>query len=192
MPPKTKFTKEQIIEVALALVKEEGIEALTARSLGKRLGTSSCPIFTIFANMDELRQAVIQQAQQVYKGYIEKGLQERPAFKGVGMQYIQFAQYEPELFRLLFMRATLSQHIDQLLPLLDENYDLILSSVQDAYGLSTEKAQRIYLHMTIYTHGIATFLLQQSYRFTQEEVSQMLTEVFMSLLMRMKGESAHD
>ncbi|MCM1514725.1 MAG: WHG domain-containing protein [Anaeroplasma bactoclasticum] len=192
MPPKTKFTKEQIIEVALTLVKEEGIDALTARALGKRLGTSSCPIFTIFTNMDEVYQSVVQQAQRVYKGYIQKGLQKDPAFKGVGMQYIQFAQNEPQLFRLLFMRSTPSTHMDQLLPLLDENYDLILSSVQEAYGLSKAKAKKVYLHMTIYTHGIATFLLQKSYMFTQEEISQMLTEIFISLLMRMKGESAND
>lgn len=188
MPPKTKFTKEQIIQTALELVKTEGKEALTARSLGKKLGTSSCPIFTIFTNMDEVHQSVIQAAQQIYNDYIQKGLQENPAFKGVGMRYIQFAQDEPQLFRLLFMKSTNSLNVDQLLPRLDENYNLILSSVQTAYELSEEKAKRLYLHMTIYTHGIATFLLQKSYAFTQEEISQMLTEVCMSLLIQMKGE----
>lgn len=188
MPPKTKFTKEQITIAALELVKEEGKDALTARSLGKKLGTSSCPIFTVFTNMDEVHQAVIQSAQQIYDEYIQKGLQEVPAFKGVGMQYIQFAQNEPQLFRLLFMKSTNSVHMDQLLPMLDENYDLILASVRDTYVLSEEKAKKLYLHMTIYTHGIATFLLQKSYAFTQEEISQMLTEVFISLLTRMKGE----
>ena len=48
MPPKAKFTKEEIAEQALNIIKEEGAAALTARSLGERLGTSSRPIFTAF------------------------------------------------------------------------------------------------------------------------------------------------
>ena len=36
MPPKPKFSKEQIAEAALAIIKEKGLSALTARDLGKR------------------------------------------------------------------------------------------------------------------------------------------------------------
>ena len=45
MPPKCKFTKEEIIEAALEMVKADGIEAVTARALGAKLGTSSKPVF---------------------------------------------------------------------------------------------------------------------------------------------------
>ena len=34
MPPKPKFTKEEVVEVALELVGEKGLAALTARELG--------------------------------------------------------------------------------------------------------------------------------------------------------------
>ena len=34
MPPKPKFTKEEIAAAALAIIREESVEALTARSLG--------------------------------------------------------------------------------------------------------------------------------------------------------------
>lgn len=43
MPPKPKCTKEQIVKAALKLVSERGEKALTARELGKKLGSSSCP-----------------------------------------------------------------------------------------------------------------------------------------------------
>ena len=46
MPPKPKFTKEEVVEVALKLVSERGIEALTARDLGLQLGSLARPIFT--------------------------------------------------------------------------------------------------------------------------------------------------
>lgn len=54
MPPKPKCTKEQIVKAALKLVSERGEKALTARELGKKLGSSSCPIFTALGSMDEL------------------------------------------------------------------------------------------------------------------------------------------
>lgn len=41
MPPKAKFTKEQIIKVALDIVAEKGAQALTAKELGAALGTST-------------------------------------------------------------------------------------------------------------------------------------------------------
>lgn len=54
MPPKPKFTREQIIGYALNIVERDGIKALTARELGKEMGSSARPIFTVFKNMDEL------------------------------------------------------------------------------------------------------------------------------------------
>ena len=44
MPPKPKFTKEEIVEAALALVSERGMEALTARDLSKGRVLESSPI----------------------------------------------------------------------------------------------------------------------------------------------------
>ena len=56
MPPKPKFTREEIIETALQLVSERGMSALTARDLGERLGSSARPIFTLFKNMEEVQK----------------------------------------------------------------------------------------------------------------------------------------
>ena len=58
MPPKAKFSKEEIVTTALAMVKQQGIEALTARSLAKELGSSARPIFTVFASMEEVQAEV--------------------------------------------------------------------------------------------------------------------------------------
>ena len=41
MPPKYKFTREQIIAAALTLTKEHGISGLTARGVAAKLGSSA-------------------------------------------------------------------------------------------------------------------------------------------------------
>ncbi len=103
MPPKAKFTKDEIIEGALDIVRTEGFEALTSRALGKRLNSSARPIFTVFQSMDEVQSAVIGSAKALYKKYVDKGLTYEHPFKGVGTQYILFSVNEPKLFQLLFM-----------------------------------------------------------------------------------------
>jgi AcrR family transcriptional regulator len=192
MPPKTKFTKEQIIAVALDIVRKEGMVNLTARALGKALNVSSCPIFTAFKNMNEVQEEVVNAAKAVYADYVQKGLQQPLAFKGVGMGYIQFAKDEPNLFKLLFMSEHRIVEPNQYLPTVDDNYDAILSSVIKGYDLPREQADRLYLHLSIYVHGIATLFADNVCTFSTEEVSQMLTEVFVSLLKNIKGKREND
>lgn len=92
MPPKQKYTSEEVIIAALNIVRREGVSGLTARGLGAELGVSSRPIFTAFRNMDEVQQETLKASRDLYDTYIEKGLSENPAFKGVGMQYFHFAK----------------------------------------------------------------------------------------------------
>nr|WP_304954643.1 TetR/AcrR family transcriptional regulator [uncultured Acetatifactor sp.] len=183
MPPKAKFKKEEITKAALDIVKADGFEALTSRELGIRLGSSARPIFTVFKNMEEVQQTVIQSAKMLYKEYVNKGLTAEYPFKGVGTQYILFSVNEPKLFQLLFM--TEQSEIPDLkgvLPLIDESYEKILQSIQDDYGINEHLAEKLYRHLWIYTHGIATLCATRMCRFTGAEISSMITEVFMSLL----------
>ena len=66
MPPKAKFTRDIIIQAGLSIVRENGIEALTARALGAKLGSSARPIFTVFQSMDEVQAEVKESAKSIY------------------------------------------------------------------------------------------------------------------------------
>ncbi len=187
MPPKAKFTREEIIEAALSIVKADGFEALTSRALGKRLGSSARPIFTVFQSMDEVERAVIESAKALYKKYVEQGLTWEHPFKGVGTQYILFSVEEPKLFQLLFMTEQPQvPDLSGVLPLIEESYEEILRSIQKDHGISEQSAKRLYHHLWIYTHGIATLCATKMCRFTGEEISNMMTEVCMSILKTIK------
>ncbi len=54
MPKHAQFTKETIIRTCIDIIKTEGAEALTARSICKKLGCSVAPLFWAFENMDKL------------------------------------------------------------------------------------------------------------------------------------------
>lgn len=194
MPPKAKFSKEEMIEAALNIVRTDGFDALTSRELGTRLGSSARPIFTVFRNMDEVQQAVIDSAKTLYKEeYVKKGLKSEHPFKGVGTQYILFSVNEPKLFQLLFMTEHAQiPDLSGVLPLIEESYQEILLSIQEDYGINELLAERLYRHLWIYTHGIATLCATKMCRFTDIEISSMITEVFTSILSNAKGGSNHD
>ena len=189
VPPKYKFTKAEIIETAMDMVRENGIESITARSLAQRLGSSSKPVFGLFKNMDEVLLETVQAIRSVYNQYITAGLSSKLPFKGVGTQYILFAKNEPNFFKLLFMNR-FGDALDVLstLPNIDDNYRAILCSVQEQYLLSEAESERLYEHLWIYTHGIASLIATDVCRFTAEEISSRITEVCISLVKNMKGE----
>lgn len=190
MPPKAKFTKDEIIEAAVGIVREEGFSALTARVLGARLGSSARPVFTVFQGMEEVQQAVIRRAKEIYGEYVEEGLSDDIPFRGVGTQYILFSIREPKLFQILFMKEQKKMpELSGVLPLIDDNYGKILLSIEQSYGLKGPSAERLYRHMWIYSHGIAALCATGMCRFTGEEIKGMLAEAGKGILKNMKGEN---
>ena len=187
MPPRSKFTREEMVSAALDITREEGIDALTARALAGRLGSSARPIFTVFDSMDEVSAAVVDAAKAEYSEYVERGLGEAIAFKGVGTAYIRFAAERSKLFMLLFMRERGDvPSAETVIGAIDDNWEKILGSIVDAYGLDRDVAKRLYRHLWIYTHGIATLIATNVCTFTPDEISQMLTAVFASLMAKIK------
>ena len=187
MPPKARFSKEEIVSMALQITREHGIGAVTARELGARLGSSARPIFTVFQNMEEVNGEVVKAARLLYGQDINKGLQSQPAFRGVGIAYVQFAMQEPKLFQLLFMNEQDEiSDMEHVLIQIDENYEEILKSVEESYQLEEKTAEKLYRHLWIYTHGIASLCATKVCRFTGEEIENMLIEVFTGLYEKVK------
>jgi len=52
-----RISEERIADEALELVDEEGLDALTMRALGRRLGVEGMALYTYFRSKDELLDA---------------------------------------------------------------------------------------------------------------------------------------
>lgn len=193
MPPKAKFTREEIIDASLSIVQKNGIESLTARELGKALGSSTRPIFTVFKNMDEVIYELKISVKELYKKYIEIGLSEDKPFRGVGKQYILFAIKEPKLFMWLFMTGQKEVlTMSNVLSIIDDNYNKILNSIISCYNIEKKKAIILYKHLWIYSHGIATLCATGICHFEAEEINAMISEVFISLIKNMSEEACQN
>lgn len=188
MPPKPKFSRDEILNAAFEIVREDGKNELSARSLAARLNSSTQPIFMHFQNMNELLNEVKDRAKALYKQYVDEGLSQAIPFKSVGLKYIQFAKDEPELFKLLFMSADATDKKSHFFPTNDDNYPIVLSSLKDCYGLDEDKAKKLYNHLSIYTHGMAITFVQGRQIFSMQEVSDLLSEVFIALMKNITSE----
>lgn len=176
MPPRFKFTKEEIINAALNVTRKEGITGLTARALAAELGCSVKPIFGLFKNMEEVQQEVIKSADTLYQSYLkgdmEKGLY--PPYKSSGMAYIRFAKEEKELFKLLFMRdrshEAAEENMDELMP--------ILQIIQKKTGMSEKEAYAFHIEMWIFVHGMATMIATNYLNLDEAYISKVLTDAY--------------
>lgn len=188
MPPKPKFTKEEIVAAALELVSEKGIEALTARELGARLGSSARPIFTVFNSMEEVQVEVRAAALKRFESYAEKAMHYTPVFKQVGMQMILFAMEEPKLYQLVYMSENAgATDFEGITQQLGDVAQFCVDVIQRDYGLSAEDAKTLFEHVWIYTFGIGTLCSTGMCRFSQEEIIQMLGQDFMAMLFYAKS-----
>ena len=188
MPPKPKFTKEEIVAAALELVSEKGIEALTARELGVRLGSSARPIFTVFNSMEEVQVEVRAAALKRFESYAEKAMHYTPVFKQVGMQMILFAMEEPKLYQLVYMSENAgATDFEGIVDRLGDVAQLCVDVIQRDYSLSEKDAKALFEHVWIYTFGIGALCATGMCRFSQEEIIQMLGQDFMAMLFYSKS-----
>ena len=179
MPRKLMFTRGEIIDAALSITRQKGFGAVSARALGERLGTSSRPVFSLFENMEEVQQTVLQAADEVYQDYLKEHLagKQYPPYKASGMAYIQFAKEERELFKLLFMRDRSREKIQEN----KESIRPLLQLLQKNLGIGEEQAYLFHLEMWIYVHGIATMVATSYLNWDEEFVSKVLTDAYQGL-----------
>ena len=187
MPPKAKYTREDIINKAFEMTRKNGIDSVVARELGKELGTSSSPIFTAFKNMEELQQEVRKVAMREFESYVRDAVNHTPAFKYVGMKMIEFAIKEPKLFQLLYMREhDGSQTYAMLIEELGDTVEVCIELMQKEYVLSRPEAELLFRQVWLHTFGICVLVAGKVCRITPEEISEMLSVGFKGTLMLIK------
>lgn len=190
MPPKPKFTREEIVAAALKVVSQSGINALTAKSLGNALNTSATPIFTVFNSMQEVTDEVKSATMELFESYAHKTDSDMPIFKQVGMQMILFAKEESNLYQLMFMSENSDvRSFADIYTHLGSVADECLRAIQTDYGMSLEDAKMLFEHTWIHTYGIGALCATGMCDFTQEEISKMLTQDFTAMMLMLKGQN---
>ena len=188
MPPKPKFTREEIVQTALEVVSRKGVEALTAKELGDALGTSARPIFTVFSSMKQVQDAVREAAMRRFESFAGQKLPDMPLFKQVGMQMVLFGAREPKLYQLLFMQENRNAvSFDDVFGELGPTAQTCIRLIQEEYAMPEADARLLFENVWIYTFGVGALCATRMCQFSEEKLGQMLSTEFQAMMLLVKS-----
>src|SRR3712207_6243436 len=98
--------RRALLDEALATIRDEGVEALTLREIGARIGVSRTALYRHFADKRALLMAVSTEGfrglrEQLVAAWDEGG-RGVEAFQSMGGAYIRFAVGNPSHYRVMF------------------------------------------------------------------------------------------
>ena len=153
MPPQINFTKEAILQEAFEIVRKEGQQALTARRIAQRLNCSTQPVYSAFASMKELTEAVRQKAAEYGEQYLlQEELQAYP-FLSIGLRYVRFAREERELFKMVYLSGNAMTKTKNVVPSF-ERFIERMKQEPVMRDLDDTRLLRMFHAMQIFTHGL--------------------------------------
>ena len=186
MPAIKKISKEAIIDAAVDVLREGGAAAINARSVAKKLGCSTQPIYLSFQNMDDLKAAMTQRAVALHTQHVREWLhildadgscyREHSHYSSYGIGFVKFAAQEKYLFRWLYLEGEQfgPYQDDVLLP-------EIIAAIVNEYGYTEELAEKLHRDMAYYSYGLALLANTDHLNLTDAELLASFRREFMAL-----------
>lgn len=108
-----------ILEAARDLLSEGGLDALSMRSIAKRIEYSPGTIYLYFRDKDDLIRSLVSDAMNLLLKYMRRGLAEAGAdathaqqHRATGYAYVRFALENTAHFRVMFEIPGVAQMVD--------------------------------------------------------------------------------
>lgn len=185
MPPKVKITKEMIIDAAFEIARSEGAENINARTVSKKLGCSTQPVMYHFKTIEELKRAVYEKSDEYHSAYIMDIHSNNP-LKDIGLNYIQFAVKEKNLFRFLFQsNEFLGKNISDLINA--EELQPIIAILSQETAVNTEQAKIIFRSLFLIAHGYASMFANNEMEYDEQTVLADLGLIFDGAVKTLRG-----
>ncbi len=187
MPPKTKITREMVLEAAFEIAREEGIENVSARTVSKKLGCSTQPVMYLFATIEELKRAVYEMADWFHSDFLMNVENPEEIMLGIGLNYIRFAIKEPQLFRFLFQSGYAVEN--NLLEMVDSKELVpVIEAMQGAMELDSESTKKVFVSIAVFAHGYASIIANNSLEYDEQVVITHLDRAYRGAILAVKEE----
>lgn len=188
MPPKAVITKERVLNAAFEIVREQGIEVLSARSIAQRLKCSTQPIYSMYASMEEVKDDVFNRAidfalARMKQYYNEKNV----AAMNLAIGCLLFAQEEKGLFKALYLSDYRRQFLERNRDKLSEELFAAFLHIDNRLSeLEESTAKSVFFKLITYWLGIGTRINTSTTELDVDEATEMLEEMY-KMLTRKEG-----
>ena len=187
MPPQTRITKEMVLDAAFGIVQESGVENVNARTIAKRLNCSTQPVMYVFKRIEDLKRALYDKADWYHSDYLMQIDNPEEMMLGIGLNYIRYAIYEPNLFRFLFQSGYAKEH--SLLEMVEsEELAPLLSAMQGAMQMSMDKVKKVFVSIAVFAHGYASIIANNSLEYDEQQVAVHLDRAFRGAMLAVQEE----
>jgi AcrR family transcriptional regulator len=158
--------RRALLDEALATIRAEGVDALTLREIGARVGVSRTALYRHFADKRALLTAVATEGFRTLRERLlaawERGGRDDAAFRAMGVAYVRFAVENPSHYRVMFggFVAARGDACDAELAVEAEGafralVDALVALQRDAV-VRADDAVLMARHVWALVHGIAT------------------------------------
>ncbi len=174
MVRKTVFSSEDVVKAGLAVMDKDGIENLSARRVAEEMGASTAPVYSNFANMDDLVVAVKMAAVELLLDLTHEEPTDNP-FLNMGVGVLEFARTHPLLYGALFLQAN-----DECVAGPGVMHELLerMAVLPDLEQLKPVERTVLLRKMAIFSHGLATLIFSVIQpEFEWKDMLQLLDEV---------------
>ena len=173
MPPKTRITKDMIVNAAIEVAKQSGFESINARTVSTQLRCSTQPVMYQFSTIDAMKRAAYDAVDKHHTQYLMTIPPAQDPILGIGLNYIRFAVEEPQWFRFLFQSGYAEE--SSLLDMVNsEGLAPLLAAMQEEAGLGLEQTRGIFLTVAMFAHGYASIIANNHLEFDEKLIAKHL------------------
>lgn len=180
MPAIKKVSREAIVDAAVEVLRDGGFSTVNARSVAKKLGCSTQPIYLSFQSMDALKAALIERATAMHaqrvRDFIQSHEGDDSRYTGYGMGFVHFAAQERQLFRWLYLEDNQPGRFQDDM-LLSET----LQTIMDEFGYDEATARSFHRDMVYYAYGLAILANTGHLNLTEAELREAFRREFCAL-----------
>ena len=182
MPSSPKIPKDMILASALKMLIRDGYDSINIKTLAKEIGCSTQPISWHFGNMDGLRSALSEYA----RNYLTEKLfniQDNAvlSFLDLGINYLNVAFDEPNLFKYIFINNGNGYDASNIRVFSDAGQNGVITEMLSMQlDISKELAGEYVQDLTIYTHGLASYIATGIVQISKEEAKERLIRLGMT------------
>lgn len=184
MPRSVQITKEKILIAALDILIRKGYSAVNIKSIAKELKCSTQPIAWQFGNMDNMREALTQEAvAYANQKMMSASTDCITAFWQIGYAYINLAFDTPNLFRFVYMGESKSYcrgGFDSILT--DSGNTILIDKLSERLGISKEQTNVLFQRTIVYTHGIVSLVVAGVLNCSKEQIYKIVKDFGLELL----------
>ncbi len=177
MPAIVEIKKENVIKAAVKMVNDDGWDSVNARSLAKKLGISTKPLYRMYKSMDEIKEEIYKEIYRQYDVFINSRIDSQKALLTLSIAYVEFASLYKNLFKSLFLSNNLKwQTLDNVL---DEKWNQsTIVNLVNKQKLSFDDAKALFMNYWLYVNGLATLIATNDIKLDENELLVKLVKMY--------------